>query len=469
MRYIDTGSRDPAHAVATWLAAVLTDQVTEVRWQTGFFNDEPLGLFAQTFQRLAQAAGRVHALIGSNPPGTQHAPVAQLVQLLGLPRANVRLGVIQYRQGFYHPKTIHLRRANGSQCAYVGSANLTGPGVSSLHVEAGLTLDTADGDPIGVLNEIAAAVDAWFDDNRAGLHVVANPADVQQLLDDGVLIVPPPPEPPAPPAIAEADAEDEEEAEAGGAAAAGGGGAPRPPRLNSLVNLPPVPAPAAPIPAPAPAPAPAALPVVNQAPFPAHVLLAPGQATPTIGAQALSGRPLPGGAVGIVVRLSGDTNRIFTGQGGTANMSLPSRTIETLRFGLQGRGRYPQRPRAEYDLEVRYIGAQTFALPDPAETNVMPYGYIQGEPGNRDIRMLIPAAVRTLIPHIQGAGMPLPADGDYALVEWPTADPTFRLTFIQPNHALATQAQQLFTAAAAAQQLLGDNGCGLPAGVAPAW
>ena len=66
--------------------------------------------------------------------------------------------------------------------------------------------------------------------------------------------------------------------------------------------------------------------------------------------------------------------------------------------------------------------------------------------------------------------MPLPVDGDYALLEWPTtADPAFRLSFIQPNHALATHAQQLFTAASAAHQLLGDNGCGLPAGLLPAW
>jgi hypothetical protein len=100
----------------------------------------------------------------------------------------------------------------------------------------------------------------------------------------------------------------------------------------------------------------------------------------------------------------------------------------------------------------------------------MLYGYIPGEPGNRDIRMLIPALVRDLIPLIQGAGMPLPADGDYALLEWPTpADPTFRLTFLQQTHALAQQAQHLFAAAVAAHQLIGDNGSALPAGVSPVW
>jgi hypothetical protein len=389
--------------------------------------------------------------------------------MLAMPRPNVKLGIVQYRRGFYHAKTIHIQRDDGSQCAYVGSANITGPGVSSLHVEAGITLDTDDGDDDDVLNDIAAAIDAWFAENREGLHIVTNAADVERLLDDGILIVPLPPEPPAPPAIAQADPEEEEEED--NAPAVEGGGVARPARLKSLVVLPEIPAPAPPpVAAPVAAPIAALLPVVNQAPFPAHVLLAPGQGTPTIGAQALSGRPLPGGAAGVVVRLSGDTNRIFAAKEGTANMSLPSRTIETLRFGLQGRGRYPQRPRAEYDLDVRYVGTQTFTLPESAETNIMPYGYIPGEPGNRDIRMLIPAAVRALIPQIQAAAMPLPIDGNFALLEWPTAsDPTFRLTFLQPTHALAAQAQQLFAAATGAQTLFGDNGCGLPAGVAPAW
>jgi hypothetical protein len=483
MRYIDTGSRDPTHALATWLQRFLEPVVTEIRWQSGFFNAEPLRQLAPILQQFAQTNRLVHALIGSNPPGTQGDAVVQLVQVLGLPRTNVRLGVVQYAKGFYHPKTIDLRRNDGSQCAYVGSANLTGPGVSSLHVEAGITLDTNDGDSASVLEEIAASVDAWFNENRRGLHVVCNVADVHQLIDEGVLIVPPPPEPSAPPAIAGS----EDDSDTG----AGDGRSSAAPRLRPLINLPAIPpvppsvvSPPATLPAtvsPISAQAPAipnpipAIPVVTQIPFPTHLLFAPGVTTPTmttltVGVQALSGRPLAGGTVGAVIRLSGDTTRFFVAEEGTANLSLPTRTIETLRFGLQGRGKYPHRPRAEYDLMVRYIGSSTVTLDEPAETNVMPYGYLQGEVGNKDIRMLIPGAVRGLIPHIQRAGMPLPTDGDFALLEWPTgADPTFRLTFLQPGVPLTLQAQQLFTSAANAGQLLGGNGCSLPAGISPSW
>ena len=44
--------------------------------------------------------------------------------------------------------------------------------------------------------------------------------------------------------------------------------------------------------------------------------------------------------------------------------------------------------------------------------------------------------------------MPLPIDGNFALLDWPTsADPRFRLTFPQPTRPLTTQAHQLFAAA----------------------
>src|SRR5437879_3614457 len=60
MRYIDTGSRDVTHALGAWLQSVLTPAISEVRWQSGFFNEDPLGIFTPTLQRLAQADRTVH-------------------------------------------------------------------------------------------------------------------------------------------------------------------------------------------------------------------------------------------------------------------------------------------------------------------------------------------------------------------------------------------------------------------------
>src|SRR6185436_16305235 len=102
---------------------------------------------ASSLRRLATANLPAHVLVGSNDGDTLQADIAQLFALMGLPRTGAQLGVVSYGGAFYHPKTYHLRRDDGSQAAYVGSANLSLAGVGSLHVEAGLIVDTRDGDP----------------------------------------------------------------------------------------------------------------------------------------------------------------------------------------------------------------------------------------------------------------------------------------------------------------------------------
>ena len=229
MRYIDTGSRDQEQALGTWLQEVMASRaVAELRLQSGFFNHEPLGLFAPTFRRLAQANGIAYVLIGSNPPGTLRDDVLRLVHMMCLPRTHARLGVVQYGNAFYHPKVYHFRHDDGSQCAYVGSANLTGPGVASRHVEAGVALDTLEDDPVNILDQIASAIDAWFDDNRAGMRLIDNDADVQQLVSDGVLIAS------ARPIVIE-EVEDEGQSDADATVSPRSSASPR---LRALVRLP---------------------------------------------------------------------------------------------------------------------------------------------------------------------------------------------------------------------------------------
>jgi hypothetical protein len=140
LRYIDSGNRHPSQALGSWLQTELTPHVTELRWQSGFFSADGLRPFAGTLQRLATANLPVHVLIGSNDGDTLQADVAQLVGLVGLPRARAQIGIVSYAGAFYHPKTYHLKRDDGSQAAYVGSANLSLAGITSLHVEAGIIL-----------------------------------------------------------------------------------------------------------------------------------------------------------------------------------------------------------------------------------------------------------------------------------------------------------------------------------------
>ncbi len=197
MRYIDNGHGDPREeALFAWLRTVLTADVIGIRWQSGFFEASVLGVFVPTFQRLANENLDAVVLIGSNDGETQASAVHQLVDVLGLPRPNALLGVVSYADGFYHPKTIHLCYRSGREVAYVGSANLTSRGINGLNIEAGIVLDTDEGDSGDLLNHVEQAASEWFVSRPDGLFQVESHDDVNRLEAHGILATERAPRPP---------------------------------------------------------------------------------------------------------------------------------------------------------------------------------------------------------------------------------------------------------------------------------
>jgi hypothetical protein len=195
MRYIDSGRRDPQQALGSWLEenALGDPSVVALRWQTGFFGADSLGYFAPLMARLRHENGVVRVLVGSNDGTTLRSDIEVLLAVAGPPRDNQRIGIASFDNGYFHPKTIHLARADGSVAAYVGSANLTQSGTTSLHVEAGILLDTNQGDDPSVLTQIADAVDWWFAEPRSGLDVILGSDDLDHLVNTGTLNVARPP------------------------------------------------------------------------------------------------------------------------------------------------------------------------------------------------------------------------------------------------------------------------------------
>ncbi|WP_333618045.1 phospholipase D family protein [Dietzia sp.] len=195
VQYVDSGSRDPNDALGTWLGAELIApaSIKALRVQTGFFGSDALGYFEGALQDLRQSDGHTRFLIGSNDGSTPRAALADLLAVVGAPRAGSKIGIVSYQRGYFHPKVFHIERADGTETAYVGSANLTGAGVASLHVEAGLILDTARRDPQDVLKKIADSIDQWFTTSPAGLYEVAVDTDLDLLIQDQVIDVTPPP------------------------------------------------------------------------------------------------------------------------------------------------------------------------------------------------------------------------------------------------------------------------------------
>lgn len=450
MKYIDSGTRDETQAVAYWLQSALNADVVELRWQSGFFDYDGIGVFVPTVERLIKDGRAIRALIGSNDSGTLRDDVGRLISLLGLPGSSAQLGIVSFGGAFFHPKVYHLTRSDSSQTAYVGSANLTAAGLSSLHVEAGVILDTRDGDSQAHLSQIASAIDGWFKNKPDGFTLVTDTNVVDQLVSNGVLAVAPLPRAVAP------------------AVSAGSAIRSPRPRLKPLVKLPrPAPA-AAPVPAQPVSTATPSLVSVPRRGFPAYVLFDPTASTPTVGTLALSGAPLPGAAVGLVVRLNRDSARHFEGRGGTANISIPVATVGTFRFGIF-KGKYA-RPRLEIDLAIRYIGDSYLLQIQPTSTNIMAYGFAPGESGHGDIRMVVPASVRSLAEDVKKAHHKAPGDGDFAFLEWPTIEgPTFKLTFLDPASRLYSDAAASFSTARAARQLVGGGACWLPSGMSPVW
>jgi len=454
MQYLDSGKRDPSQALGTWLQSVMADDVAEVRWQSGFFGADSLGIVQSALKGMAGKDRPVHALIGSNDQCTIRRDVERLVSVLGIPRKRAQLGVVSYQDGYFHPKTFHVRRADGSQAAYVGSANLTGSGVASLHIEAGVTVDSREGDPTGVLDEVASAVDFWFSSVPPGLHRVSSLSDVEQLVKEGILADAAPPRAPTPKTP---------------------DGKTRPTlkdRLRPLIAMPRlegfVREARAAIVEGAPPPT-ILLPTAPRDGFPPYLLFAPGQGTPTQGAVALSGSSLPTGAAGLIIRLNRDSARHFQGRPGTANFSVPVPTLSTFRFGLYP-GRFT-RPRAEFPMQMRYLTNEGIVAIEATETNIMAYGFIPGESGHGDVRMLMPADIKALAGRVRDAGKVLPKEGDVALLEWPTLNDKreFRLTFLDRNSALFSQAYGLFQQAQNSDATVGDGACWLPDTLSPPW
>lgn len=457
VKYLDSGSRDPAHTLASWLEDVLDAGVAELRLQTGFFSLDGIGLLIPALEQCKQENYITNVLVGSNDGSTLKDDVISLVDVLGIPRGGAQLGIVTFAGAFFHPKTYHVKRPDGSEAAFVGSANLTASGLA-LHVEAGIALDTRDGDAPRHLSQIAAAIDAWFAEQRAGMTLVTSLQTIENLVEDGVLSLARPPRPATP---------DRD----------GVGGRTSRHRLQRLYVLPQVreqtdqlePQAAAEVDAATSSHAPttATLPAVPRIGFPPYLLFEPDASGPTFGASALTGLLLSGGSVGLIVQLNRDSARHFMGRTGTANISIPVATVSTLRFGVSGKH---GRPTGLFDLNLRFLGDDIVINGGTPRTSIMGYGFTAGESGHGDIRMLVPAAVRTLGELVEAAGKIAPTADDLAFLEWPTLqDPVFRLTFLDTQSAIYQQVQGVFQSALASRQLVGNGACWLAAGMSPDW
>lgn len=505
MRYRDTGTMDPEHALASWLERNVTAGISELRIQSGYFRVNALGAISAALQYAAERDLKTHFVFGANDGDTLHSDVVLLMSRMGIPRSRAKLSIVSYANALFHPKVYHVTRADGTKAAFVGSANFTSAGLTGGNVEAAITVDTADGDPVALLDEISNAVDKWVEGpSISGAKLLQRIADADALLDMGILAAARPPRPsrsgvrngegsPSPnrqklvvlPAWPKEEEEQEDDVEAPLGAR----------QINVDTDAIVMPAPAGeyiventnvdtePTPGPATIPLEVAIAppttagtesrlvmpqaTINRAGFPDYILFARDARAPTTGWDVLSGYLLPEGSAGLILKLNKDNGRHFQGSKGTANISIPTAAVKTFRFGLYG-GDY-DRPRAEFRLRLRYYSERLVIDGRIANSNLMPYGFLQGERGHGDVRMLMPAAVKGIAEEVRVQGGYIPEEGDIYLLEWPSGDDeTFGITFLAPDNKFADTARDIYNRALGDNTLVG-GAAWLPPGIAPSW
>ena len=193
MKYIDSGIRDAEQTVGFWMKSAVESKIREFRCQAGYFTLDGSSLLLPLLKKCAAEGTIVRLLLGSNGGATLASHIAFLAGTLGIPQKHVSLGVISFDNCLFHPKVYHFVREDGSQTAYVGSANLTESGIAGRNVETGVILDSGGGDDINVLREIERRIEAWFEDEPIGLSHITKHADIDDLLASGCLALAPKP------------------------------------------------------------------------------------------------------------------------------------------------------------------------------------------------------------------------------------------------------------------------------------
>jgi len=462
MKYIDSGSREGEQTLANWLTEQTDPNVSQLRIQSGFFGRGTLGLLEDV---LTNEHVETAIVIGSNQNSTARKDVEALFDLMKMPRPNARLGIVSYVSGLYHPKVYHIRRSDGSQCAYVGSSNLTPAGLST-NVEAGLTLDTREGDEQDLLEEIESATEEWFTEDRAGFHSVESIGSIDTLESEGIL--------------SDSQEQTTEQSDQSGVEDFEEGDSLH--RLSTLPSLPssiqestiPPESPFLPTDATAETKD-AENWAIPRDDFPDHLLFKPGaeQGSTTADRNALTGAGLPSGTSGLIVRLNRDTARYFPGGSGTGtpNISIGTNVSKIFRFGIYG-GQKP-RPAASFKLHIRFLlqsgdASVTFT---PDERNLYMVGYLPDEDSHPDIRLSLPTTrLRDdLMSAVDVHGAQAPTEGDYVFLEFPSSDdPSFRLTFLEPGSTLHQEAGSRFETASQDEKAH-SGACWLPDDLSPEW
>lgn len=373
MEYLDTGGRDPAKTLHTWLSSNLPG-ATYFGCQSGYFTADALYAFESEVRAILDGGGEVRLVLGANEDELSAADLNDALDLLEPYGAKASIHIVSAVDVLVHPKTFYVERAGGERAAVVGSANLTGSGLGA-NIEACLAI-ASNKEPAAPFGEIKAAIEAW-------LHGHPN----AKLLDRALV-----------PKLAAAAVIDR----------------PRRARVlpkRSLRRLFPALGRVVPVPRRARRPKP-----VTTPPAAPTLTLVPGAA-------------FPPGAIGIVKRLSTLDTKGFRGGRGTLYIAMPRDLLPLLPTAPAGRN---NEPRVDVTIQARHASVPELTVSSGANpTNITGVGYGIRRTSHRDVRFNILRVIVSGIEYIAAnAGVAVPSAGDYLAVEFDAGGHATRVTFV---------------------------------------
>lgn len=388
MRYLDTGSRDPADTLYSWLAMALPD-ATYFGCQTGYFSYDGIFPLEGDFLSLLQRTGTLRLVVGANESGVRKVDLEDVLDLFGRAPGNphTSLTLVAADDILMHPKTYYVEKGDGTQHAFVGSANLTNPGLSR-NIEAALVIDSVN-DPGAPFSEIRQAIDTWHSPGQANAYRVTY-ASLLKLVADGVI------DQPARSRPAQSPKARQQRSKVF-------------PSLGAILKLSRKKRPVA----------------------PKSVAKRPQKTGPApIGTL----NTLPYGSIGIIKRLSALDTKGFNGGTGTLYMALPNALTAHLPMQPYGKN---QEPRTDVTVEARLDSVPTeVVFSGDSPTNITHVGAGATKTSHGDLRFnYLTKVMRGVEALVAGFAVRRPGAGDLAALEFLSGQ-RVRVTFITEAAAI---------------------------------
>lgn len=185
MQYLDSASRDRADTLYTWLESVLPDAVY-FGCQTGYFAYDGIYPLEARFVDLLKRSGQLRLVVGANEASLRSVDLEDVLDLFDQAPGNhtKSLVVAAADDVLMHSKTFYVEKADGSRYALIGSANLTHSGLSR-NIEAGMAIDSTN-DPGAPFDQIRNAIEIWHSTSTKNSRLVTRPT-LAKLIADGVV------------------------------------------------------------------------------------------------------------------------------------------------------------------------------------------------------------------------------------------------------------------------------------------